>query len=64
MFAFSKCKPYLWCVVLGVASYHIDTYACCHVAKRPKLVKTGGCTGLEAQGGPSVWLGRSHSPLP
>lgn len=46
----SKCKPYLWCVVLGgwVARYHIDTYACCHVAKRPKLViKTGGSTQLD-----------------
>lgn len=38
------------CGVGGWLSYHIDTYACCHVAKRPKLVvKTGGCTGPEAQ---------------
>ena len=39
----------VWCWG-GAARYHIDTYACCHVAKRPKLViKTGGCTGLEGQ---------------
>lgn len=38
----------VWCWGGWVARYHIDTYACCHVAKRPKLViKTGGSTQLD-----------------
>lgn len=58
----SKCRPmFAGCVGGEGDKISADTHACCHVAKRSKLVIKAWCprTGLESQEVSRLWLNRN-----